>query len=149
MFADLKSMLCRPNPIRNMPEPSDPMAGLLLSQGQPVLHLCYFMASQLFLTYAKTDSSTGSNMCLFRIGDTNEFEMLPADQLLHDQVVSISWQHFICFMLISVAEQMSAVDLDAHYSVYLNIMSCLLYQTTVIGIYLEQHKYLPMMTNTI
>ena len=92
-----------------------------------MLHLCYFLASQYLLTYAITDSETGSNMCMFRIGDSNEFEQLPADILLRQQVDSISWQHFYCFMLISIAEKMNGSDLDAHYSVYLDVMSCLLY----------------------
>ena len=52
-------------------------------------------------------------------------------------------------MLISIAEKMNGSDLDAHFSVYLNILSCLLYQTTVIGIWLEQQKYIPMMAESV
>lgn len=33
LLNDLKKLIDTPPPIRNMPEPSDPMAGLLLSQG--------------------------------------------------------------------------------------------------------------------
>ena len=67
-------------------------------------------------------------MCQFLKEDGENYELQPADTLLIEQVNSISLQHLICFLLISIAEFMNNTDLDAHFSVYLNIVSCLLYQ---------------------
>lgn len=98
----------------------------------------------MFLAYAKTDASDYSNMCEYRIEDTNKFEWKPADLLMIEQVESISWTHLSCFFLIAMAEYMNGTDLDAHFSVYFNIVSCILYQTTIIGIWLGQKEMLAL-----
>lgn len=50
-FFDIDSLF-KQKPIRCMPEPTDPLAGFILSQGQPVLHLSYFLFSNFFLKYS-------------------------------------------------------------------------------------------------
>lgn len=39
-----------------------------------------------------------------------------------------------------MAEYINSRDMDAHYTVFFNILSCLTYQMTIITIFLEQHK---------
>ena len=79
-------------------------------------------------------------MCEFRIDDSEKWEWLPADQLLITQVESIKWTHLSCFFLIQMAEIINLKDLDAHYAVYFNIASCLIYQSTIIENWIGQHK---------
>lgn len=43
------------DPIRLPPEPSDPLAGLINSQGLPVLHLAYVLVNWLYLDFCLVD----------------------------------------------------------------------------------------------
>lgn len=79
-------------------------------------------------------------MCQYRIGLTEEYEWLPADNYLRRYVDEIQWTHLSCFFLISLANYIRNQDLDAHFSVFFNILSCLIYQTTIINIWIEQQK---------
>jgi hypothetical protein len=96
--------------IRLQPEPSDPLAGLILSQGLPLLHLSYFIQAWLFLDLSKQsdDPEDMTNKCLFKNMNTGVFEPGPADKLLRNSVNDMMWTHFYCFFLISAAEYISS-----------------------------------------
>ena len=72
-------------------------------------------------------------MCKFKDEDTGTFEWLPADWLLNYSINELKYTHLSCFFLISSAEYISQQDLDAHYQVFFNIISVLIYQTTIIN----------------
>ena len=116
--------------IRLQPEPTDPLGGLILSQGQPVLHFSYFIISQFFLSFAEVDLETKTNMCRWQtdiIGGIPQYEYRPADHILINNVNSIKWTHLMCFFLIQIAEYLNYTNLDAHFSVFMSITSCVLY----------------------
>ena len=98
--------------IRLQPNPSDPLAGLILSQGLPLLHLSYFIQAWLFLDVSKqsfdSDEDNMTNKCLFKNVTTKEWVAEPADKLLRESVNDMMWTHFYCFFLISTAEYISS-----------------------------------------
>ena len=53
------------DPIRLSPEPSDPLAGLINSQGLPVLHFSYVLVNWLYLDFCLEDTETKVNCCMF------------------------------------------------------------------------------------
>ena len=71
-----------------MPEPSDPLFGLINSQGLPVLHLVYFLMAWFFIEYAEVNKETGTNMCMFLEGDEEDptYVLKPADSILFTNV---------------------------------------------------------------
>ena len=67
-------------------------------------------------------------MCQFKIDHPiveNSYEWREADYLFKTNVDEIKWTHLTCFFLIYIAEYMNSTDLEAHYSVYFNVMSCI------------------------
>ena len=46
-----------------IPEPSDPTCGVIMSQGLPMLHFCYFLSAALIVKFANNDDD--NNTCEF------------------------------------------------------------------------------------
>jgi UDP-N-acetylglucosamine 2-epimerase len=114
--------------ILEKPTTSDPTASLIYIQGHPLFHLaCGIM-------YFQVDQSNDPLTC-YKIDKSSypwHFTTTVQSTQLNSNFQTLTYIHLACFILLSLVNIIDSIDLNAHYSTILSLITVPLYQYTIL-----------------